>query len=221
LKNFAFGRAYLLLAQKPLLNDSQESLMDSQKIEKSDPILKKLKLDGAKNKLNFLIYKFITTNGLPARLARSQDMSDIVRFAAENNQSICKMPDSDLCLSQNKFESIQVQQFNSTIATIKHIVTCNHTFFSDIYGKRIPFLTISHNIWDLKDFQILGVSLFLICCQTGEDYSYLLGFCAVRGNLRTKLQKRRWPFVLNTTFHRRIFLELCLIQPVLPDVLQR
>lgn len=173
--------APLIFADIGKKSEASSEVHETSENPRAKSLFQKMNKKGSTECLQFLVYKFITVNGLPARLARSPELSEILCFTIENSPNLQKLQENDLRLSQFKFEKIQVKQFNATITTIKFIVDSNQEFFKDIFGRTVPFLTIAHDIWDSKDYQILGVSLFLICSKTGMRLQMPIGLLRARG----------------------------------------
>jgi hypothetical protein len=95
---------------------------------------------------------------VPMRLADSDDFSKMFKFVVANARSFDKASDSDLRLPQRNFEKIQVQKFYATIVCISKIIDDIKKFYLSLFGTKLLFIMVSHNIWDSKIYQILGVT---------------------------------------------------------------
>jgi hypothetical protein len=95
---------------------------------------------------------------VPMRLAESDDFSKMLKFIVANARSFDKSSDSDLRWPQRKFEKIQVQQFYNSIVCISKIIDDTQKFYLSLFGTKLPFILVSHDIWDSKIYQILGVT---------------------------------------------------------------
>ncbi len=85
---------------------------------------------------------------------------DVVHFAVNHSTLLNK--NATLNMGPQQYQTIQLLSFATMVSSISDVIiaTCKH--YENATGNQQSFLNVAHDIWDSKNWEILGVTVMFI-----------------------------------------------------------
>jgi hypothetical protein len=112
-------------------------------------------------------HKFFNRSNISFRLANSQDFVDLTNYIVTNAQHL-KTDGDRLKIGPYKFNELAKNKFKTMTYVIGELIQLTREYYTNEIGKPVPFLTVAHDIWDSRNSEVLGVSIFFIFPLTFE-----------------------------------------------------
>jgi len=107
------------------------------------------------------LYKFIYTSGLSIRQGMNVHLRDLLSYVVDNSVQL-KKNEENLCMSYHKYQVEQHRSFSKTMHVLKSVICMSRQWYLETTGSNLPFLYVSHDIWETKKISVLGVSIHFI-----------------------------------------------------------
>jgi hAT family C-terminal dimerisation region len=111
---------------------------------------------------HFLVAQFVTNNNISTRTVtrptECPEFQEMMEYAMRNGPQLLRMVNRHM--GRFSFLSNQRKMWNTLLAAISMYVEATRISYKNILKKRIPFIVVSHDIWDSKAKEVLGVSIF-------------------------------------------------------------
>ena len=112
-----------------------------------------------------LLYKFFNDCNIAIHQANNKHLKKFIDFLVENGNQL-KSRKSELYFSRYKYKKMETQSFSYFVLAVRNIMMFCRQFYKDKFKVNdTPFLMVSHDGWDSKDNDMLGVSIH-ICVPT-------------------------------------------------------
>jgi len=144
-----------------------------------------------------LMYQFLNSSGTAIRHGSSKQFHDLLRFCVDNAQILAKNSNF-LKLSRQKFHMEQLKSFSRTIHVVRLVIQSTRKWYADrTRSDDVAFLNVAHDIWDGKDYELLGVSVHFVV-------PYLWSMVSIPLGLRRSYSKKSIPVLdeINKTLAR-------------------
>jgi hypothetical protein len=115
-------------------------------------------------KANGLLYNFFNLANIAIRQANIEFLHEYTTFVLDN-ANVLQPQRSNLLFSRHRYLKQELLQFNTFTTMVTNLVDRSRQFYKlqTNNPNGIPFLCVAHDGWDLKDHDVLGVSIhFLI-----------------------------------------------------------
>jgi hypothetical protein len=118
-----------------------------------------------------LAHRFVSRCGIPFRSANSIEFHDMCKYLVVHGEKL-RAQSQKLKMGEYKYREMSNIRFTEMIYVVSEMVNITRQWLSQNAGKNIPFVTVSHDIWVAKTFEVLGVSIFFVFPHTWEDVSF-------------------------------------------------
>lgn len=108
-------------------------------------------------KCNEFLYRFFNTANISINQAGNPNLKALLRLLIDN-ANLLKFRRSQICFSAWRYKVQECKVFNTFTTFLTKAVQISRDHYKDTTGKRIPFITVSHDAWDSKRRDMLG------CC---------------------------------------------------------
>ncbi len=112
-------------------------------------------------KCNTLLYKFFNSANIAIRQSENPFLNDFLKYVTQHIPAF-KGKKIDTNFSRHLYKKHEWLQFNQFILFVKHLVDRTRKWYLSECNQEVPFLTVSHDGWDSKDHDILGVSIHFV-----------------------------------------------------------
>lgn len=111
--------------------------------------------------LNYL-YKFFNESNIAIEQANNQHLKRFIDLLLDHNTT-SKVKREEFYFSRYKYKKYELESFTYFVNSIKNIICYSRNYYKEkLHTERTPFLYVSHDGWDSKDNDVLGVSIHLV-----------------------------------------------------------
>lgn len=123
-----------------------------------------------------LLYHFFNDANLAIDQSSNTNLRKFVSYIIENASSFAKRK-SDVYFTKYKFKKYEVEVFVDFLTVVKTLIESTREFYTTALGfsSSPPFLYVSHDGWDSKDHDVLGVSIHFILPRAWIPVSLSVG----------------------------------------------
>ena len=112
-----------------------------------------------------LLYQFFNDANIAIHQASNKNLRAFTDFLIDNGNQL-KTKKSECYFSRYKYKKMESQSFSYFVVAIRNIMSFCRGFYKEKFKVNdTPFLMVSHDGWDSKDNDMLGVSIH-ICIPT-------------------------------------------------------
>ena len=131
--------------------------------------------------LQKLIYRFVNDCNLPAiTVEKKPSFSDLLRYAI-NNASALKDTPAEV-ISRRQITKLRIHSYQVFFGLISDLVNhCRNEFVRLCYRK-VPFITVCHDIWQAKKYDVLGVTIMFTDPRNCVVYRIPIGPAECQGH---------------------------------------
>lgn len=112
-------------------------------------------------KSNSMLYRFFLTANIAISQADNPHLNNWIKYMIEKG-SLLKGKNVEATFSRYKYKKQEISQFNRFIGFVKIMIEKTRNYYIQECGTNVPFLCVSHDGWDSKDNDILGVSIHFV-----------------------------------------------------------
>jgi hypothetical protein len=123
-----------------------------------------------------LLYSFFNEASVAIEQSSNVNLTNFICYLLENADSL--RPKKVECFfSRWKYKKQELSQFFTFISTVKYLVTFTRDYYKNVLNVEngIPFICVSHDGWDSKDNDVLGVSIHFIVPQHWKMVGMAIG----------------------------------------------
>ena len=113
-----------------------------------------------------LLYCFFNNSNKTINQSNNTNLCKFLSYIVENASYFIKCK-SDVFFSKYKYNKFKIEVFIEFLNIVKRLIEYTHEYYKDSLNTTMntPFLYVSHDGWDSKDYDILGVSIhFVLPC---------------------------------------------------------
>jgi hypothetical protein len=125
----------------------------------------------AKNIFNRKVHRFVNRCGISFKTAHAPEFRDLMQFVVVNASSLKPNVDK-LFLGPSKYKSISETKMEEMCYVISELVQLTRNYYTSNTGKEIPFITLSHDIWESVNADWMGVSIYFVLPHTWETIMF-------------------------------------------------
>ncbi len=202
------------ITESPVVVD----IMNKQE-EKKKTIQKRLEMETPKavlEQLHYKIYSFINDAGISARNAYKEDLYDILYFTMKHATTLSKV--GDIGMGPYRYHSMQLASFASMVGSIKTVVAGSRLFYLQQTGTKMKFINVAHDIWDLKNREIVGYHSISLhpsvgsTCRFQSVFFHQLGRRQQYARSKSKISLVVMISVMRKSFHLLTIQRILLLQ---------
>jgi hypothetical protein len=106
------------------------------------------------------LYSFFNQANIAIEQANNESLKKFIEYVIDHGATMKKQ---DCRFSRFKYKKYELNQFHLFISTVQYLVKYSCDYYEkQLNTNSVPFLYISHDGWDIKDNDLLGVSLHFI-----------------------------------------------------------
>jgi hypothetical protein len=106
-----------------------------------------------------LLYKFFNDCNIAIHQANNKNLKQFIDYLLDNGNQL-KTKRSECYFSRYKYKKMENQSFSYFIVAVKNIMSYCRGYYKEKFKvSETPFLMVSHDGWDSKDNDMLGVSI--------------------------------------------------------------
>lgn len=113
------------------------------------------------DKIYSLLYKFFNSANIAIKQADNKFLNDLLQYIIENGH-LLKGKKLDVAFSRYKYKKQEYLQFHMFVCFVKLLLQKAREYYRRKCMCHVPFLCVSHDGWDSKDHDMLGVSLHFV-----------------------------------------------------------
>ena len=125
-----------------------------------------------------LLHSFVTNNNIAVRTitdgTNCPEFRTLIDFVLSNAKTLSNAK-KDLHMGRHQFNSFRKRQFDTLLAAIDMYVSGARNAYQVMLKKRVPFISVGHDIWDSKQKEVLGVTIFFYDPVTKDTFRIPLG----------------------------------------------
>ena len=125
------------------------------------------------------IYQFVNDCGFPASTVERESFRNLLKCAIANAP---KLKEKDCVLSNKAITKMRLQSYNEFIKIVTDLGDKVRQAYHNLCNKAIAFCTVTHDIWQGNDKDVLGVSLIFTDPRNCEIYRLPVGLCSTKGH---------------------------------------
>ena len=125
------------------------------------------------------IYKFVNDCGFPASTVEKESFRDLLKCAIANAP---KLKEKDCSISNKAITRMRLESYNDFLKTVTELGENVRQAYHDLCNKPIAFSTITHDIWQGNDKDVLGVCLMFTDPRNCKSYRLPIGLCSTKGH---------------------------------------
>ncbi len=112
------------------------------------------------------LYSFFNEASVAIEQSSNVHLNTFIDYLLENAESL-RQKKLECFFSRWKYKKQELSHFFTFISTLKYLVTFTRDYYKNMLciDDGIPFITVSHDGWDSKDNDILGVSIHFVVPQ--------------------------------------------------------
>jgi hypothetical protein len=107
------------------------------------------------------LYKFFNTANIAIQQADNVHLQEFIEYLIENGGTL-KGKNLDVGFSRYKYKKQELMHFHTFISFVKLLTEKARSYYLQECNAEIPFLCVSHDGWDSKDHDVLGVSIHFV-----------------------------------------------------------
>jgi hypothetical protein len=108
-----------------------------------------------------LMYSFFNEANIAIKQANSQHLKEYTNYILDNAKDLSKKR-GELYFSPYKYKLMESSCFSWLLTDLKYLVNYSRSYYRDNCRMQQPFINVSHDGWDSKDYDILGVSIHFV-----------------------------------------------------------
>lgn len=122
------------------------------------------------------LYSFFNEASVAIDQSSNVHLNNFINYLLENADTL-RPKKIDCFFSRWKYKKQELTHFFTFISTVKYLVTFTRDYYKRVLclENGIPFITVSHDGWDSKDNDILGVSIHFVVPQHWKMVSMAIG----------------------------------------------
>jgi hypothetical protein len=122
------------------------------------------------------LYSFFNEANIAIDQANNKNLNQFIDYMLDNATSLRAKHKNNCYFSRWKYKKQEVNQFYQFIATVKYLTK----YTRNLYEKKlntsfVPFVYVSHDGWDSKDNDMMGVSIHFIVPGYWQPISVAVG----------------------------------------------
>lgn len=121
------------------------------------------------------VHTFATNCGLSFRSVNSLAFKDMMNYTIEN-ATILEQNNHNMAIGYQKFQSISKQKREELTFVVSQLMQDSRDYFANLFGKTVPSVCVSHDIWESKKGHWLGISLFMMDVHNFKQVCLPIGF---------------------------------------------
>ena len=133
---------------------------------------------------NQLIHEFVNNGAHPDTVVTDDDFRKLINHLIEHGQDLKGYYQH---MGQRKYVNIEEAKFDDLIEQVSELIREIREWYVQKTGRRVRFISVSHDVWDGKRKKINGVSLFFVHPETLEVYRIPIGLAPPLGADAQKL----------------------------------
>jgi hypothetical protein len=107
------------------------------------------------------LYRFFNSANIAIRQANNQNLNKLIKCLIENGH-VLKSKSIEITFSRYKYKKQEYTHFNNFICYVQQLINSARIYYVQELNEEVPFLSVSHDGWDSKDHDILGVSIHFV-----------------------------------------------------------
>jgi hypothetical protein len=107
------------------------------------------------------LYGFFNEANVAIMQANNEHLSNFIHYLLDNAQQL-RTRRNECLFSRYKYMNQRDDRFLKFVSSLKELVNYSRNYYLDKFNKTVPFICISHDGWDSKDHDILGVCVHLV-----------------------------------------------------------
>lgn len=122
------------------------------------------------------LYSFFNESSVAIDQSSNLHLNNFINYILENAESL-RQKKQECFFSRWKYKRQELTQFFTFISTIRYLVSFTRDFYkTSLYLETsTPFISVSHDGWDSKDNDVLGVSIHFIVPKYWRNVSMAIG----------------------------------------------
>ena len=107
------------------------------------------------------LYKFFNDANVAIMQASNEHLSNFIKYLLDNAQQL-RLKRTECLFSRYKYMTQRDDRFLKFVTSLKELVHYSRSYYEEKFNKTIPYIFVSHDGWDSKDHDILGVCVHFI-----------------------------------------------------------
>lgn len=107
------------------------------------------------------LYKFFNDANVAIMQSNNEHLSNFIKYLLTNAQQL-RLKQSECLFSRYKYMNQRDDRFLKFVSSLKELVQYSRNYYEEKFCKNIPYIFVSHDGWDSKDHDILGVCVHFI-----------------------------------------------------------
>jgi hypothetical protein len=128
--------------------------------------------------LSFL-YQFFNEANVAIAQANNEHLKHFIDYILENAHQL-RARKADCFFSRYKYMKQRDDRFLKFVSSLKELVIYSRDYYKEKFNKEEPFLCVSHDGWDSKDHDILGVCVHFVVPGYWKVINLAVGLKRVR-----------------------------------------
>ena len=156
---------------------SETKLEDSTKSSKQGGMKDHLLILNKKELLNefrYKVYRYLTQTGTSMTAASSDEFAHLLDFILSNHVGLRKYK-TECKLTRDTYYSQQLKSAATTIHVIRNVISFTRQWIMKRTKKHVPFLYVSHDVWESVQTEVLGISIHLVIPEIWRAVSIPVG----------------------------------------------
>ena len=133
---------------------------------------------------NQLIHEFVNNGAHPDTVVTNGDFRALIDHLIEHGQDL---KGHYKHMGQRKYVDIEEAKFSDLMEQVSELIEETRDWYAERTGRRVRFISVSHDVWDGKRKKINGVSLFFVHPETLQVYRIPIGLAPPLGADSQKL----------------------------------
>jgi hypothetical protein len=180
------------------------------------------------------LYNFFNEANIAIVQANNEHLSNFIRYLLDNAQNL-KARRTECLFSRYKYMNQRDDRFLKFVSSLKELVHYSRNYYFEKFKKTIPFICVSHDGWDSKDHDVLGVCVHFVVPGYWKVVNLAAGLKRIRSKKSVATAKaihiilKRYvfysillgillyanhAFFSDSTYYQRIYFVVSMIQPI-------
>lgn len=108
------------------------------------------------------LYSFFNESSVAIEQASNVHLNNFITYLLDNAESL-RAKQNECLFSRWKYKRQELNHFFNFITTVTYLVKYSRDYYESVLKTTdVPFISVSHDGWDSKDNDVLGVSIHFI-----------------------------------------------------------
>jgi hypothetical protein len=122
------------------------------------------------------LYSFFNEASVAIEQSSNVHLTNFISYLLDNAE-VLRLKKNDCFFSRWKYKKQEYAQFFTFISTVKYLVNFTRDYYKTVLNVEggIPFISVSHDGWDSKDNDVLGVCIHFVVPHHWKMVSMAIG----------------------------------------------